>query len=154
MITPKTPAARGTTVLLVDDQPIIGEAVRRMLAGEEGIAFHYCKDAPAALEMAATVGPTVILQDLVMPEIEGLELVKRFRADDRFRDVPIIVLSTKEEAAVKAEAFALGANDYIVKLPDRLELVARVRHHSRGYVALIERNEAFEALQVSQQVLA
>ena len=154
MTTPKSPAVRGATVLLVDDQPIIGEAVRRMLAGEEGITFHYCKDAPAALEMAAAIGPTVILQDLVMPEIEGLELVKLFRADERFREVPIIVLSTKEEAAVKAEAFALGANDYIVKLPDRLELIARVRHHSRGYVALLERNEAFAALQASQQVLA
>ncbi|MEI6239314.1 MAG: fused response regulator/phosphatase [Planctomycetia bacterium] len=154
MATPKTPAARGVTVLLVDDQPIIGEAVRRMLAGEEGLAFHFCKDAPQALEMAAEVGPTVILQDLVMPEIEGLELVKRFRADERFRDVPIIVLSTKEEAAVKAEAFAVGANDYIVKLPDRLELIARVRYHSRGYIALVERNEAFTALKASQQVLA
>ena len=133
---PQASAPRGVVVLLVDDQPIIGEAVRRMLAGEEGIAFHYCKDAPAALEMAAEVGPTVILQDLVMPEIDGLELVRRFRADERFRDVPIIVLSTKEEPAVKAEAFAVGANDYIVKLPDRLELMARVRYHSRGYVAL------------------
>jgi sigma-B regulation protein RsbU (phosphoserine phosphatase) len=154
MAIPATPAARGVTVLLVDDQPIIGEAVRRMLAGEEDIAFHYCKDAPAALEKAAEVQPTVILQDLVMPVIEGLELVKRFRADARFRDVPIIVLSTKEEAAVKAEAFAMGANDYIVKLPDRLELVARVRYHSRGYIALGERNEAFAALQASQQMLA
>ena len=154
MLTQKIPAARGVTVLLVDDQPIIGEAVRRMLAGEEGLAFHYCKDAPRALEVAAEVGPTVILQDLVMPEIEGLELVKRFRADERFRDVPIIVLSTKEEAAVKAEAFAVGANDYIVKLPDRLELIARVRYHSRGFIALGERNEAFAALQASQQVLA
>jgi sigma-B regulation protein RsbU (phosphoserine phosphatase) len=153
MATPKTPSARGASVLLVDDQPIIGEAVRRMLAGEEGVAFHYCKDAPKALEMAAEIGPTVILQDLVMPEIEGLELVRRFRADERFRDVPIIVLSTKEEAAVKAEAFALGANDYIVKLPDRLELIARVRYHSRGYVALLERNEAFEALKASREVL-
>jgi sigma-B regulation protein RsbU (phosphoserine phosphatase) len=100
------------------------------------------------------VQPTVILQDLVMPEIDGLELVRRFRADERFRDVPIIVLSTKEEPAVKAEAFAQGANDYIVKLPDRLELAARIRHHSRGYVALVERNEAFTALQASQQTLA
>ncbi len=140
-------------MLLVDDQPIIGEAVRRMLSGEEGIGFHYCKDAPAAIEAAAEVQPTVILQDLVMPEIEGLELVRRFRADERFRDVPIIVLSTKEEAAVKAEAFAVGANDYIVKLPDRLELIARVRYHSRGYVALLERNEAFEALRASREVL-
>jgi phosphoserine phosphatase RsbU/P len=154
MAIPATPAARNTSVLLVDDQPIIGEAVRRMLAGEEGIAFHYCKDAPAALEKAAEVSPTVILQDLVMPGIDGLELVRRYRADERFRDVPVIVLSTKEEPAVKAEAFSLGANDYIVKLPDRLELVARVKHHSRGYIALVERNEAFTALQQSQQVLA
>jgi phosphoserine phosphatase RsbU/P len=154
MAIPATPAARPASVLLVDDQPIIGEAVRRMLAGEEGIAFHYCKDAPAALEKAAEVSPTVILQDLVMPGLDGLELVRRYRADERFRDVPVIVLSTKEEPAVKAEAFALGANDYIVKLPDRLELVARVTHHSRGYTALVERNEAFTALQKSQQILA
>ncbi len=150
----KAPPRRGVTVLLVDDQPIIGEAVRRMLSGEEGISFHYCKDAPAALAKAAEVQPTVILQDLVMPEIDGLTLVRQFRADDRFRDVPIIVLSTKEEPAVKAEAFAVGANDYIVKLPDRLELLARVRYHSRGYVALMERNEAFTALEASRQVLA
>lgn len=154
MAVPSAPAPRGTTVLLVDDQPIIGEAVRRMLAGEEGISLHYCQQASEALERAAEVHPTVILQDLVMPEIDGLELVRRFRADERFHEVPIIVLSTKEEPAVKAEAFALGANDYIVKLPDRLELIARVRHHSRGYVALVERNEAFAALQKSQQVLA
>ena len=150
----KTPAHRGVSVLLVDDQPIIGEAVRRMLAGEEGISFHYCKDAPAALDKAAEVRPTVILQDLVMPEIDGLSLVRQFRADERICDVPIIVLSTKEEPAVKAEAFTVGANDYIVKLPDRLELLARVRYHSRGYVALLERNEAFTALEASRKVLA
>lgn len=154
MSSPKPSSSRGVTVLLVDDQPIIGEAVRRMLAGEDGIAFHYCKDAPAAVEQAAAIEPTVILQDLVMPEIDGLSLVRTFRADPRFRDVPIIVLSTKEEPAVKAEAFAVGANDYIVKLPDRLELLARVRYHSRGYVALVERNEAFKALEASRQVLA
>ncbi len=154
MAIPATPVCRGPCVLLVDDQPIIGEAVRRMLAGEEGIAFHYCRDATAALDRAAEVAPTVILQDLVMPDVDGLELVRRYRADERFRDVPVIVLSTKEEPAVKAEAFARGANDYIVKLPDRLELVARVRYHSRGYTALVERNEAFAALQKSQQVLA
>jgi sigma-B regulation protein RsbU (phosphoserine phosphatase) len=141
-------------VLLVDDQPFIGEAVRRMLVGEEDISFHFCSDASAALDIATQVEPTVILQDLVMPVLDGLDLVRRFRIDDRFRDVPIIVLSTTEDATVKAEAFSLGANDYIVKLPDRLELLARLRYHSRGYVALIERNEAFLALQASRQVLA
>ncbi len=142
------------TVLLVDDQPLIGEAVRRMLAGEPDIAFHYCKDGTRAVAMAAEVGPTVILQDLVMPEVDGLDLVRAFRADEATRDTPLIVLSTKEEPAIKAEAFALGANDYLVKLPDRIEVLARIRYHSRAYINLLQRNEAYRALVESQRVQA
>ena len=141
-------------VLLVDDQPMIGEAVRRMLAGEPDIDFHYNREAAKALDAADRVKPTVILQDLVMPEIDGLSLVKKFRAHEPTRETPLIVLSTKEEPAVKAEAFALGANDYIVKLPDRLELLARIRYHSKGYIALLQRNEAYDALLESQHRLA
>src|SRR5689334_4626114 len=109
-------------VLLVDDQPMIGEAVRRMLAGEDDVEFHYCKDATRAVEQANQVEPTVILQDLVMPEIDGLSLVQMFRSNEPTRETPLIVLSTKEEPTIKAEAFGRGANDYLVKLPDRLEL--------------------------------
>ena len=89
-----------------------------------------------------------------MPEIDGLTLVKMFRANEPTRETPMIVLSTKEEPTVKAEAFALGANDYIVKLPDRLELLARIRYHSKGYINLLQRNEAYDALQESQRRLA
>ena len=142
------------SVLLIDDQPMIGEAVRRMLAGEPDIVFHYCKDAPRALEAAKEIRPTVILQDLVMPEVDGLTLVKQFRADEATRETPMIVLSTKEEPKVKADAFALGANDYVVKLPDRLELLARIRYHSKGYINLLQRNEAYAALLTSQRLLA
>jgi len=147
------PAAKAT-VLLIDDQPMIGEAVRRMLAGEADIAYHYLKDPTKALETAEAIKPTVILQDLVMPEIEGLDVVKLFRANESTREIPMIVLSTKEEASTKAQAFALGANDYIVKLPDRLELLARIRYHSKGYIAQLERNEAYQALEKSQKLLA
>jgi phosphoserine phosphatase RsbU/P len=143
-----------TTVLLVDDQPLIGEAVRRLLAGEPDIGFHYCKDASRALEMAAAVMPTVILQDLVMPDIDGLTLVKAFRNNEATRETPLIVLSTKEEPTTKAEAFAIGANDYLVKLPDKLELLARIRYHSKGYINLLQRNEAYRALHASQRLLA
>jgi sigma-B regulation protein RsbU (phosphoserine phosphatase) len=142
------------TVLLVDDQPIVAETVRRMLADEPDIAFHYCQEPGQAIEVANRVQPTVILQDLVMPDIDGLMLVKFFRANKATRDVPMVVLSSKEEPAIKAQAFALGANDYLVKLPDRLEVVARIRYHSRGYVALLERNEAYEKLAESQRQLA
>jgi sigma-B regulation protein RsbU (phosphoserine phosphatase) len=142
------------TVLLIDDQPMVGETVRRMLAGEADISFHYLRDAANAIEEAGRVKPTVILQDLVMPDVDGLTLVKKFRANEPTRETPLIVLSTKEEPTVKAEAFALGANDYIVKLPDRLELLARIRHHSKGYINLLERNEAYAALSESQRRLA
>ena len=143
-----------TTVLLVDDQAIIGEAVRRMLATETDIIFHYCSDPTQAIEKANELLPTVILQDLVMPEIDGLTLVRYFRANPATRETPMIVLSTKEEPATKAEAFALGANDYLVKLPDKIELIARIRYHSKGYINLLERNEAYRALLESQQRLA
>jgi len=149
-----SPGPHQATVLLIDDQPIIGEAVRRMVAAESDIAFHYCKDPTQAIETAKNVHPTVILQDLVMPDIDGLELVSRFREDALTCEIPLIVLSTKEEPTVKAEAFSRGANDYLVKLPDRLELIARIRYHSRGYIAMIERNDAYKALQESQRKLA
>jgi phosphoserine phosphatase RsbU/P len=142
------------TVLLVDDQAIIAEAVRRMLAAESDIHFHYCGDPTKAIELANQLAPTVILQDLVMPEIDGLTLVKFFRANPKTREVPMIVLSTKEEPIVKAEAFAVGANDYLVKLPDKLELIARIRYHSKGYIAQLERNEAYRRLAASQKELA
>lgn len=142
------------TVFLVDDQAIVGEMVRRMLAPEKDIVFHFCQDPAKAVKEAARISPTVILQDIVMPEIDGLTLVKYYRAHKRLKDVPLIVLSSKEEAATKADAFAVGANDYLVKLPDRIELVARIRYHSKGYIALLERNEAYDALYKSRHMLA
>jgi phosphoserine phosphatase RsbU/P len=141
-------------VLLVDDQPIVGQTVRQMLADEPDVAFAYCPDPAVALDVAAEFRPTVVLQDLVMPDVDGLLLVKFFRANPATRDVPLVVLSSKEEPVIKARAFALGANDYMVKLPDRLEVVARVKYHSRGYTALLERNEAYRRLAESQRELA
>lgn len=141
-------------VLLVDDQAIVGETVRRMLAPEAEIIFQYCQDPTRAVPTAVEWSPTVILQDLVMPDVDGLDLVRFFRAHPKLRDIPLIVLSSKEEAVTKAEAFALGANDYLVKLPDRIELVARIRYHSKGYINLLQRNEAYQALLASQQKLA
>src|SRR6185503_15171544 len=121
-------------VLLVDDQPIIGESIRQTLAPEKDIAFHFCSDPTRAMATALEISPTVILQDLVMPDIDGLELVRQYRSHDATRHVPLIVLSMKDEPAVKAEAFRRGANDYLVKLPSAIELVARIRYHSTAYV--------------------
>jgi len=140
-------------VLLIDDQRMIGEAVRRMLLPEADIQFKYCQDPRLALATATQFGPTVILQDLVMPGVSGLDLVRDFRALQATREVPLIVLSTQEEPEVKVTAFTLGANDYLVKLPDRLELIARIRYHSSGYISALQRDEAYRALVESQRQL-
>ena len=120
----ESPAASHTIrVLLVDDQAMVGEAVRRMLASDPEIEFLYCADPTRAMQMAAEFEPTVILQDLVMPEVDGLTMLRYYRANPATREIPTIVLSTKEEPKVKAEAFTLGASDYLVKLPDALRVV-------------------------------
>jgi sigma-B regulation protein RsbU (phosphoserine phosphatase) len=128
--------------------------MRQMLAAERDIEYRFCSDPADAIDAANEFRPTVILQDLVMPEIDGLQLVKFFRANAGTRDTPLVVLSSKEEPIIKARAFALGANDYMVKLPDRLEVIARVRYHSRGFINLLERNEAYRALAEKQRELA
>ena len=141
-------------VLLVDDQLIIVEAIRRMLADQPDIEFAYTTDAGTALATAQQLQPTVILQDLVMPVIDGFGLIAQYRTDPTLRAVPVIVLSAKEDPKLKAHSFAVGANDYVVKLPDRLELLARVRYHSAGHISRLQRDEAFRFLRESQKNLA
>lgn len=141
-VTPDANTVHRIVVLLIDDQRIIGESLRQMLQNESDIQFHFCQDPMKAIEIALEIRPTVILQDLVMPELDGLELVRRFRAQQDLDKVPLIVLSGTEVAEVKAEAFALGANDYMVKLPNALEVIARIRYHSQGYINLLEREAA------------
>lgn len=140
-------------VLLVDDQVLICEAIRRALADEKDIEFHYCTNPLEALQTAEELKPTVILQDLVMPNIDGLDLVRQYRASVATRTVPVVMLSTKDEPATKGEAFRLGANDYLVKVPDRVELIARIRYHTRAYLDHQQRDAAYSALRESQRQL-
>jgi len=139
----------GHRVLLVDDQPMIGEAVRRLLADQADITFVFCKDAAKALSTAEEFQPTVILQDLVMPDIDGLDLVSQFRSHPSTEKIPVIMLSANEEAATKAQLLEAGANDYLIKLPHQIELIARIRVHSEAYKRLLERDAAFGALERS-----
>lgn len=141
-------------VLLVDDQLIVVEAIRLMLAEQADIEFHFVTDASLAVETALQLQPTVILQDLVMRDPDGFTLIKEYRTIPTLRNVPVIVLSAKEEPTLKALSFEIGANDYLVKLPDTLELLARVRYHSGEYYGRLRRDESFHFLRESQRNLA
>jgi two-component system chemotaxis family response regulator WspR len=140
-------------VMLVDDQAIVAEALRRMLADEPDIDYHYCGEPSKAIAEATEFKPTVILQDLVMPDIDGLMLLKFYRSTPETQAIPVIVLSTKEDPKVKSEAFSLGGSDYLVKFPDKIEVIARIRAHSRSFMAQKQRDEAYSALREMQKEL-
>ncbi|MGF6924034.1 PleD family two-component response regulator [Paraburkholderia sp. 40] len=127
--------------------------MREALADEPGIDFRYCASWEDAVRCAEETRATVILQDLGMPGTDGLTLVRQYRLNAATRDIPIVVLSTNEEPLVKSAAFAAGSSDYLVKRPDRIELIARIRYHSRSYLHLLQRDEAYRALRQSQRQL-
>ncbi|HEY9802475.1 MAG TPA: ATP-binding protein [Leptolyngbyaceae cyanobacterium] len=141
------------TVILIDDQLIIGEAVCRILSSYPDISFHYISNPSQAIPQAIALSPTVILLDMVMPDIDGIMLLRWFRSHPTTRDIPIVMLSSKEEAKLKADAFAAGANDYLIKLPDPIELIARIRYHSQAYNNLKALTNATITAQLQTQKL-
>jgi adenylate cyclase len=121
-------------VLMIDDSRTVCMGVEKVLRNEPGTLFAYCTDPKQGLQKARDFSPTVILLDLEMPGVDGFDLLPRLRADPLTRDVPIIVLSGITDPSVKARVFALGANDYAEKNMDRVELVSRIRYHTRGFL--------------------
>ncbi len=141
-------------VLLIDDDPMVAEALRLMVEGEDDLRMHYCSDASTALDVAEQLKPTVILLDMVMPDIDGLTLLRYLRVNEATQSVPVVALSMKDDAKLKADIFSAGGNDYLIKLPESIELLARIRYHSQCYIRLLQRDEAFRALDISQRKLA
>lgn len=76
-------------ILIVDDQQMIIEAVRRQLASESDLEFHYCTDSTQAVIEAVRVKPTVILQDMIMPGMDGLSLIQEYRKNELTSGIPI-----------------------------------------------------------------
>jgi DNA-binding response OmpR family regulator len=118
-------------VLLVDDQRFVGMALKRLLGTEADIELHCCLEASDALATANRVQPTLILQDLVLPGIDGLTLVRMFRSNTATIDTPIVVLSGNDDEGVREQSLKAGANGYMVKLPAKHELLACIRQHAR-----------------------
>ena len=140
-------------VLLVDDQVMVAEAIRRMLADETDIEFHYCQDPGQAVSKANEINPTIILQDLVMPDVDGYTLLKFYRGNPATSGTPVIILSSREDPKDKSHAFEIGASDYLVKLPDKIEMIARIRAYSKTYLLQLQRDEAYLEMKKLQEQL-
>ena len=114
---------RPTKVLVVDDEPAIRRFLRTSLTAQ-GYEVVEADTAATALSEAAREKPDVIVLDLGLPDEDGLEVVRRLRAE---RSTPIVILSVRDDERGKVEALDLGADDYVVKPFGMDELIARLR---------------------------
>jgi diguanylate cyclase (GGDEF)-like protein len=116
----------GETVLVADDDPDIARFIEVNLR-THGFDVHLASDGVEAIERAYEIHPSLVLVDVMMPRMDGFQVVERLRSDPRTSNVSIIILTAKALTADKVLGLTSGADDYIIKPFDPVELVARVK---------------------------
>lgn len=133
-------------ILIVDDEPFNLDLLEQELA-DQGYAIERANDGAEALEKLPSFMPDVILLDYMMPKMNGLEVLKRLRADERHKGLPVILLTAKATQEDKIRGLDAGADDYVIKPFDSFELLARVR-------AMIRIKQMHDALEDWNRTLA
>jgi two-component system KDP operon response regulator KdpE len=131
----------GISILVVDDEPPIRRLLRTSLA-TQGFNVVEAADGRDGLALVESEAPEVVLLDLGLPDIDGLDFIRRIRAAGS--KVPIIVLSSRGDEKDKVEALDFGADDYVTKPFGMAELVARIRTALRHRVHLEGGEPVFE----------
>ena len=123
-------------IMMVDDEPLNMEVLQVHLESEGYNRFVSVSDSKLAIEAIRSESPDVLLLDLVMPEVTGFDILKLMRLDDELKNVPVIVLTSSEDADTKLQALQLGATDFLSKPVDASELALRMRNtlSSRAYL--------------------
>jgi DNA-binding response OmpR family regulator len=120
---PMNDFSRAPRVLVVEDDEDIAQALQRSLR-MEGYEVRSAADGRVALEQGRTFAPDLVILDLGLPGVDGLEVARSLRADD---DVPILILTARDALDSRVEGLDAGADDYLVKPFERQELLARMR---------------------------
>jgi diguanylate cyclase (GGDEF)-like protein/PAS domain S-box-containing protein len=115
-------------ILIIDDTPDNLRLLRKML-NERGHQVFPAASGAAALQFLESTIPDLILLDIVMPQMNGYEVCKQLKANDRTRDIPVIFISAVEDVLDKVKAFAAGGVDYIVKPFHQEEVIVRIETH-------------------------
>ena len=113
-------------ILVVEDEPPLVEVLRYNLE-KEGYLVDVAEDGAVALEKVHHRTPDLIILDWMLPELSGIDVCRRLRADPDTKDVPVIMLTARGEEADRVKGLASGADDYVVKPFSPAELLARVR---------------------------
>lgn len=117
-------------ILIVDDEPFNLDLLEQELA-DEGYAIERANDGLEALQKVPVFLPDVVLLDYMMPRMNGLEVVKQLKQDEKYKGIPVILLTAKATQEDKVKGLDAGAEDYVVKPFDSFELLARVRSMMR-----------------------
>ena len=115
-------------IAIIDDEPINIKVARRHLQNVGYQAFVTTSDASTAFEMISREQPDVVLLDVMMPQVNGLDLLRLIRADRHLQHIPVLILTASTEAQIKLEALESGATDFLAKPVDPNELVPRIRN--------------------------
>ena len=128
------------TVLVIDDDPRVREILARFLA-REGFAVATASTGKEGLLLARELRPTAVTLDVLMPNMDGWEVLAEIKADPELADIPVIMLTILDD---KSKGYALGASDYLTKPIDRIRLAAvleKYRSESPPYHVLIVEDE-------------
>lgn len=125
-------------IAIIDDQSVNVKVVQKYLSLAGYKQFITTTDATQALDLVHTERPDVVLLDVMMPEISGLEILENLRKNEEHRDLPVIILTAANDQATKITALSLGATEFLGKPVDSVELQVRLRnvlsakaHHDR-----------------------
>jgi len=117
-----------SVIMMVDDEEVNLDVIQTLLEDAGYRKFVPTSEPLRALEMLAAQQPDVLLLDLMMPEMNGFDILKLMRADDTLRHIPVIVLTSSTDAETKLQALELGATDFLAKPVDPSELALRLRN--------------------------
>ncbi|THC40756.1 response regulator [Massilia sp. Mn16-1_5] len=119
-----------TRVLLIDDEPLLVAHVGRILE-RAGFAFNAAQSARSGFDLATSIQPDVILVDMVMPDLDGIKLLRMMRRNELLSTVPVIMLSGQADETAQVAALEEGADDFVIKPFSAKDLVARIEANVR-----------------------
>jgi CheY-like chemotaxis protein len=113
-------------ILLVDDADTV-LLMEKMILDKRGYDFVTARDGEEAIQKALEERPDLILMDILMPKMNGVEACKRLRADEATRGIPIIMVTTRGETQYVETSFEYGCNDYVTKPINSQELISKIK---------------------------
>ncbi len=149
------PAAK---IMIVDDEPTTARLVRRYLEDVGFVSFVVHTDSSTAMDVIELEDPDVVLLDVMMPNVSGLEILDEIRQRDTLAHLPVIILTAALAAEIKLAALELGAADFLAKPVDSSELILRVRNvlsakalrdHLADYAGELERTVSLRTAQLT-----